>query len=90
MSCPACELDYGVMEEQIDGGNLSIVDDLLRELAAGQQEPIGALVVICPSCRQALARLKARVASRLRKETIQNIHNLLDEAYEKRKVEKKK
>jgi len=85
MSCPGCTLDYAEMQEQIDGGNLSIVENLLEELASRSTSKAGAIIIFCPSCRETLARLRARVASRLRKQTLENIHNLLDEAYDRRK-----
>ncbi|MBN2289672.1 MAG: hypothetical protein JXQ83_10105 [Candidatus Glassbacteria bacterium] len=88
MSCPVCNLDYAEIEEQIDSGDLAAVENLVGELAALQAGQKGAVVVICPSCEEALTRLRVRVASRLRKKTLGNIHNLLDEAYERRRKEK--
>ena len=88
MSCPACNLDYDEMAEQIKGGDLAVVDNLIDGLAARQGAEGGAVIILCPSCRETLGRLQARVASRLRKQTLGNIHNLLDEAYERRNPEK--
>ena len=84
MSCPACNLDYKEITEQIKEGNLGVVDNLIESLKASQGAESGAVIIFCPSCRETLARLQDRVASRLRKQTLGNIHNMLDEAYERR------
>lgn len=84
MSCPACDLDYVEMEQHIDRGNLSIVESMIDELSSRHTEQ-KVVIVFCPSCQEALSRLRARVASHLRKQTLGNIHNLLDEAYDRRK-----
>ena len=88
MNCPACNLDYDEMAEQIKGGNLAVVDDLIEDLTARRGAEGSAVIIFCPSCRETLARLHARVASQLRKQTLGNIHNLLDEAYERRNLKK--
>ena len=90
MSCPACSLDYAEIEERIESGKLTTVENLLEELAAGQGAKRRAVIILCPSCQETLARLKARVASRLRKQTLGNIQNLLDEAYDRRNQEKQR
>ena len=88
MSCPACDLDYVEMEHHIDRGNLKIVESMIEELSARHKEKKGVVIVFCPSCQEALHRLRSRVASHLRKKTLGNIHNLLDEAYDRRKQER--
>ena len=90
MSCSACSLDYAGIEEQIESGKLTTVENLLEELATKQGAKRGVVIIFCPSCQETLARLKARVASRLRKQTLGNIQNLLDEAYDRRNQEKQR
>jgi hypothetical protein len=90
MSCPACDLDYTEMEQHIDRGNISLVESMIDELSARHTEKKGVVIVFCPSCQEILSRLRSRVASHLRKQTLGNIHNLLDEAYDRRKQGKAK
>ncbi len=88
MNCPACNLDYDQMAEQIEGGNFAVIDNLIEDLTARKGAENQAAIIFCPSCREILARLHARVAAQLRKQTLGNIHNLLDEAHERRSPKK--
>jgi hypothetical protein len=89
MGCPACSIDYDRIEREIESGR--IIDDktLCEEL---EKEDLfiteNGLVIYCPSCRETIQRLKDRVAAVLRKKTISGIKELLDRAYEERKVKK--
>ena len=85
MGCPACKIDYAGIEKKIDSGQITADDQLQKELEAEDLFLMGGLVIYCPSCRETIARLKARVASRLRKETLSGIKELLDRAYDERK-----
>lgn len=87
MSCPACKLDYDNMSRQIAGGNhqvLDVLERMIHDLASSHLSSNGELLIICPECEETIARLKSRVASRLRKETLGNIHELLSTAYDER------
>jgi len=88
MGCPACTTDYDQLEKRIDNGEISAEEQLHRAL---EQEGLfvrDGLVIYCPDCRSTIQRLKARIAARLRRETLSGIPDLLDRAYEKRKLEK--
>ena len=87
MGCPACKIDYGILEKRIESGEIRDDEHLLREV--GKDVFVkGNLVVYCPSCREKIDRLNARIASRLRKQTLANISYLLDRAHEERKSKK--
>ncbi|MEA1995990.1 MAG: hypothetical protein U9N45_00040 [Gemmatimonadota bacterium] len=84
MGCPACCTDYVGIERRIDNGEFVDADLLLRALEAEELFLTGGMVVYCPSCIETIERLKERVASKLRKDTVSNIKVLLDQAYDAR------
>ena len=85
MGCPACEMDYDLLEQDIENGRLKNRMQLENRLAASELYFGGATVIYCPGCRDKIAQLMDHVASRLRKETVAGIHDLLDRAHEERK-----
>ena len=85
MGCPACEMDYNLLEQEIDTGRLKNRQQLENRLAAAELYFGGATVIYCPGCREKIARLMDQVASKLRKQTLAGIHDLLDLAHEERK-----
>ena len=89
MGCPACEMDYDLLEQDIANGRLKNRQELENRLAASELYISGATVIYCPGCREKIARLMDRVASQLRKETLAGIHDLLDRAHEERKKARK-
>ena len=89
MGCPACKIDYAGLERKIDSGYIRAEEELLDQLAGENLFISGGVVIYCPSCLETLQRLKMRIASRLRKETLANIGVLLDRAHEGRKLKRK-
>ena len=87
MGCAACKIDYDCLDEKIGNGDIRDEKQLLEAVESGIFVT-RALVIYCPSCREKIERLNARIASRLRKQTLANISCLLDRAYEERKSEK--
>ena len=87
MACPACKIDYELLEKRIETGEIRNDDHMLREVEKDVFIK-GNLVIYCPSCREKIDRLNARIASRLRKQTLANISYLLDRAHEERKSKK--
>jgi len=87
MGCAACKIDYDYLDEKIGNGDIRDEKQLLEAVESGLFMT-RALVVYCPSCLKKIERLNARIASRLRKQTLANISGLLDRAYEERKSEK--
>lgn len=84
MGCPACEMDYDLLEQDIETGRLKNRQQLENRLAASELYFGGATVVYCPGCRDKIAQLMNQVASRLRKETLAGIHDLLDRALDEK------
>lgn len=84
MGCPACDTDYDKLEQEIDTGRLNDRDELEKRLACGDLFISGPAVVYCPGCAQTISRLMDRVASRLRKQTLAGIHDLLSNARNER------
>ena len=87
MACPACKIDYKILEKRIEIGEIRDDGHLLKEVEKDVFIK-GNLVIYCPSCREKIDRLNARIASRLRKQTLANISYLLDRAHEERKSKK--
>lgn len=87
MGCPACKIDYGVLEKRVESGEIRDDEHLIKEVEK-DVFITGNLVVYCPSCSEKIDRLNARIASRLRKQTLANISYLLDRAHEERKSKK--
>jgi len=87
MGCPACKIDYQVLERRIQSGEIRDEEHLIKEVEKDVFIK-GNLVIYCPSCREKIDRLNARIASRLRKQTLTNIACLLDRAHEERKSKK--
>ena len=85
MGCPACEMDYDLLERDIESGRLKNREQLKDRLAAGEMYLGGATIIYCPGCREKIAGLMDQVASRLRKQTLAGIHDLLDRAHEERR-----
>jgi hypothetical protein len=87
MGCPACDTDYGKLEQEIDTGRMQNRDELERRLVDGDLFIGGATVVYCPGCAQKINRLMERVSSRLRKQTLGGIHDLLSRNRNERSAE---
>jgi len=87
MACPACKIDYELLEKRIETGEIRNDDHLLQEVEKDVFIK-GNLVIYCPSCREKIDRLNARIASLLRKQTLAIISYLLDRAHEERKSKK--
>jgi hypothetical protein len=85
MSCACCEIDYADLEERIESGEIVDLDRALRELADQDLYVSDGMLIYCPSCREAIAGLRARMAAQLRRETLASLPDLLDRAYEERK-----
>lgn len=85
MGCPACETDYDLLEQDIESGKLADRQALKNRLAAGELYLQGATVIYCPGCREKISSLMDRVSSRLRRQTLADIHNLLDRARDERR-----
>jgi len=88
MGCPACEMDYELLERDIESGRLRDREQLEHRLTAANLRIGGAVVLYCPGCREKIARLMDQVSSRLRKQTLAGIHDLLDRAHEERKKQR--
>ena len=84
MGCPACHTDYHELEHDIDAGELHGTDELEKRIAGGSLFLSGPTVIYCPGCAQKISRLTDRVASRLRKQTLAGIHDLLGRARDER------
>ena len=87
MGCPACKTDYKQLEKRIEVGEIRDEEHLLKEVQTDLFIK-GGLVIYCPSCREKIEGLKARIASHLRKQTLANINYLLDRAHEERNSKK--
>lgn len=87
MGCPACKTDYELLEKRIESGEIRDEEHLFKEVETDLFIK-GNLVIYCPSCREKIESLNARIASRLRKQTLANISYLLDRAHEERKSKK--
>lgn len=87
MGCPACKIDYGQLGKRIESGEIRDEEHLLKEVDTDLFIK-GELVIYCPSCREKIERMNARIASVLRKQTLANISYLLDRAHEKRNAKK--
>lgn len=87
MGCPACKTDYEKLEKRIESREIRDEEHLLKEVETDLFVK-GKHVIYCPSCREKIESLNARVASRLRKQTLVNIDYLLDRAHEERKSKK--
>lgn len=85
MSCACCAVDYEKLGADVDAGRVEDVERAVMELAGEDLYVAGDLVVYCPGCRAAVARLKERVAARLRRQTLDGIQDLLGRAYDARK-----
>jgi uncharacterized protein (DUF2225 family) len=77
MGCPACDTDYGKLEQEIDTGRLQSRDELEQRLGDEDLFIGAATVVYCPGCAQKISRLMDRVSSQLRKQTLAGMHDLL-------------
>jgi hypothetical protein len=78
-------MDYDLLEQDIENGRLKNRQELENLLAAAELYVGSATVIYCPGCREKIAHLMDQVASRLRKQTLAGIHDLLDRASEERK-----
>ena len=86
MGCPACETDYDKLEQEIAEGRLHDREELARRLKQSEMFVRGNTLIYCPDCMEKISRLMDRVSSRLRKQTLAGIHDLLDRAHEERKA----
>ena len=84
MGCPACTTDYNGLETKIDAGQVRAEQQLIELVEQDMHIATNAVIVYCNSCQETIQRLHARIASRLRQETLVNIGNLLDQAYDKK------
>ena len=50
MACPACKIDYELLEKRIETGEIRNDDHMLREVEKDVFIK-GNLVIYCPSCR---------------------------------------
>ena len=85
MSCACCAVDYEKLGRAVDSGLVEDVECAVRELAGADLYLVDDLVIYCPGCSAAIARLQERVASRLRHRTLDGIQELLGRAYDSRK-----
>ena len=85
MSCACCAVDYEKIGREVDLGLVEDVERAVRELAGEDLHVADGLVIYCPGCSAAIARLQERVASRLRRSTLEGIQDLLGRAYDSRK-----
>ncbi len=69
----------------VESGLVEDVERAVRELAGENLHVADGLVIYCPGCSAAIARLQERVASRLRRATLDGIQDLLGRAYDSRK-----
>ena len=83
MSCPNCGSAIDLLEKKADIGEYESVESFLSSISALQDES-NIILIYCPGCREKIERLRQRIGSRLRKETLANIKDLLDHAYDSR------
>ena len=88
MGCPLCKTDFDRLEEKVAKGDIKRAQELTEEIESELFLSRG-LVIYCPDCKNKIASLYERIASRLRKETIAGIGNLLDQAHERKKESKR-
>ncbi len=85
MGCACCAIDYRKIESEIDAGRVEDIDRALAELAGEGLYIVGDKLIYCPDCEAAIARLRQRVAARLRRQTLDGLQDLLNRAYDSRK-----
>jgi hypothetical protein len=85
MGCACCAIDYRKIESEIDAGRVEDVDRALTGLAGEGLYIVGDRLIYCPDCEAVIARLRQRVAARLRRQTLDGLQGLLDRAYDSRK-----
>jgi hypothetical protein len=80
MSCSCCAIDYDKLGKEIDAGRMEDVERAVAELAGEDLYLRDGVVIYCPGCQAAIARLKERVAARLRHQTLDGIQELMGRA----------